>query len=225
MKKIITFILSTILVLAMSTTALASNGGFVSSPSLNGTPAIKDVESSDSSCTADWILTSYADRGTLPADKKNDIEKVYKDIADIDNAMNLNAPGLAELVGNKDAVLAVSDLFDLSYVGCDAHAEHGKTSFTLEADTLKNFKALLCYTNGEWKVVNGASVNGNKLSFETQDFSIFAILVDVDVQNDDGPVNTGDNARFLWYGAVMLVSLVGIVAVVGVKARSAKKSR
>lgn len=223
MKKIITFVMAVVMVLSMSVTALASNGGFVASPSLNGTPSIEGSENGSADCDAEWVITSYADRGKLSAAQKAEIEKCYDIIKNTENIMSLNA-GLASVVGDSDAKLAVSDLFDLSYHGCDSHEEHGKTDFTLKADTLKNFKALLCYSNGEWKIVEGASVNGNLLTFSTDTFSIFAIVVDAGTSAGDDVVNTGDSARFLWYGAIMLVSLVGIAAVVGVKARSSKKS-
>lgn len=223
MKRIITFIMTTVLVLTMSVTALATNGGFVVSPSLNGTPDIVECQNGDSDCIAEWIITSYADRENLSSEKKTEIEKCYDIIFITENVIDLTSE-LAGVVGDTGATLAVSDLFDLSYIGCDSHDGHGKTTFTLEADTLKNFKALLCYKDGVWTVVDGASVDGDLLTFSTDTFSIFAVVVNIDSAAVDDTVDTGDNARLLWYGAIMAASLIGIIAVVGVKARSSKKS-
>lgn len=223
MKKIITFIMAMVMVFT-SVTALASNGGFVVSPSLNGTPEIIEYENGDPDCTAEWIITSYANRDTLSEAKKAEIEGCYDIIKKTDNAMKLT-PELKDVVGDDNAILAVSDLFDLSYYGCDVHEEHNKTTFTLKADTLKNFRALLCYSAGAWKVVEGATVEGDLLTFSTDTFTIFAVLVEVDTTAGDDTVDTGDSARFFLYGAVMVASLVGIVSVLGIKAYSSKKKR
>ncbi len=222
MKKIITLIMAMVMVLS-SVTAFATNGGFVNSPSLNGTPAIKEFTNGSSSCTAEWIVTSYADRGTLSDEKKAEMEKAYGDIKGSANIEDLcsSLNGLAGPGKN----LAVSDLFNLAYSDCDVHPEHGKTNFVVQASTLKDFKGLLCYNNNQWMLIDGATVDGDLLKFATENFTIFAIVVEVDAAAVDGPVDTGDSTRFFLYGAVMLASLAGVVTVVGMKARSKKEER
>ncbi len=217
MKKAVAIMLAMVLTLVMSATVCAAPGQFVKSPSTNSAPTLISVEKGNEDCTAELIITPYSERHELPADLKALIEKAYDEIASSTDLSTLNEDLAAVAAALKidGANLKVSDLFDLSYVGCDDHDETHTFNVVLGADTLHRFVGLM-YMNadGEWVMVDNAKVinNGTALSFTVSEVCPFAIVVDTSDAEGDSP-QTGSN-NVIIYGALMAVSALAIVVLV-----------
>ena len=181
MKKLVMISLAIIVVLGMSVSAIAATGGFIVSPSRNQAPELVEVKPSDDNCTAEVVITAYADRDQLSADDRAAIEDAYTKIMGAENIGVLNASiaNVAENIGAKVENLAVSDLFDIQTSDCDGHGNHGEVTVTVKAETLTNFVCLIHYYNGEWIVMENAKVSedGEHLTFGSNTFSPFAIVV------------------------------------------------
>ncbi len=210
MKKIIIISLAIIMSFCMCFTAYAADA-FVSSPSTNKAPVIVDVKVDSDACQGEIVVVPYADRDSLSAEDLAALEAAY---ASIKSSTDLSAlcaalTDLASKLGVSVADLAVSDLFNMDYRNCD-HAthkdEHGFFHITLEADTLKNFVALLHYDNGAWKVVEGAESDGETLTFKMDDFSPFAIVVNT---GEVKPVK--NNAVMITSISIMAVSVISVI--------------
>lgn len=218
MKKLLVLFLSVIMVFSLTFTASAA--GFVESPSNNDAPVVVEGETSNETegCTAKIKITSYADRDTLPAEIKTQMEAVYKMISDTAEISSLNSDlkALCDKEGIDTNNIAVSDLFDISYFDCGTHEdeEHGYFTITFKAETLKNFVALLHYKNNKWEIVKSAKVSadGSKLSFKISEFSPFAIVVDTSVETDKP--TTGDTFNLNLWVAILAVSVISLFIVV-----------
>lgn len=216
MKKLLVICFAVLMVVSMSITAFAENGGFVVSPSTNPAPEVETFEPSSDACTADLIVTPYSKRDTLPDKERTMLEKAYGEVMNASDLTTLCAE-LASLAKSKNILgkdLAVSDLFDVRMEGCETdHALHGSFKIVLKAETLNGFVCLLhMKEDGSWEVIKNAKVtNGNLLSFSANEFSPFAIVVDSSKQ---GPDKTGDETMIGLYIAVMAVSAVAIVILV-----------
>ncbi len=206
MRRVVAICLIVMMIACLSITAFADPGAFVSSPSGNKAPRMIEFRALSEGCTGELAVTAYADRNTLEAEEKAAIEHAYDVIVACDDLTTLNADlaslAKAEKIEGED--LAVSDLFDISCVGCEAtvHDTHKGFAIELEADTLKNFVGLLHLHDGVWELVEGTKVDGNVLSFEVDDLSPFAIVVDT----DPAVPPTGDNSMVLVFGIVALIS-------------------
>lgn len=209
MKKVLTLVLALVMCLALTMSAAAAPISFVSSPSSNPAPTLVEGVNEDEDCEAKLVITSYSDRDTLPADKRELMEKVYDMIVGEENAGELNA-AVETLANSKDVPvgsLAVSDLFDIDHHNCEDHEDHGFFKIKFKAESLKNFVGLLHYTGNKWELVEGAKVDNNGyLTFRVEDFSPFAIVVNTGV--DAGDNQTGE--KFPWgYVVAMAVAAVG----------------
>ena len=159
----------------------ADSGSFVVSPSQRQAPELVDgtseVECEDASLT----VTAYGDRNDLPKEILQQIEAAYTAVMGAENLSELNGDiaKLATDLGLNIENLSVSELFDIGCSDCDDHDSHGYFDITIASDFLENFVCLLHYTNGEWKIVEGATLSedGKQLSFREKDFSPFAIVV------------------------------------------------
>lgn len=217
MKKAFSIILAMVLTLVLSASVCAAPGRFVNSPSNNSVPKIISFEKHNSECTAELIITPYAERATLPAELKTLIEKAYSDIASSQDLTTLNQD-LADLAASQKIAgtdLQVSDLFDIRYEGCEDHDETHTFTIVLGADTLHRFVGLLHMNlNGEWELIENAKVinNGEALSFTVSNFSPFAIVVDTSDIEGDSPQTGVKNIAI--YGSLMLVSALAIVVLV-----------
>ena len=203
MKKILVAILSVVMAVCLATAGFAAS--FVSSPSSNPAPSVEDFDFENDGCTATIVVTPYSKRDTLSADSKTAIESAYAEIKATNDVSSLNAD-LAALAKSKEIKgknLAVSDLFDVSWAGCNDHASHGKATISLKAETLGNFVGLLHLVDGEWELVSNATVNNGVLTFTVDSFSPFAIVVDA---TPDSPP-TGDNGSVYLLIAVAALSL------------------
>lgn len=213
MKKVIASMLSLMLVLALSVSVFAT-GGFVSSPALDKAPTVKDFTAESENCATDIVVTAYADRADLNDNSKTAMETAYSEIQAATDVTTLSADltKVATDMNVEAKNLAVSDLFDLSQVGCDDHTDHKAFQIKLSADTLKNFVALLHKTANGWEVVADAKVeNGDTLAFSVDSLSPFAIVVDA---GETGNASTGDNANLPLYISLMAVSAVALVVVI-----------
>ncbi len=211
MKKVIASILSLMLVLVLSVSVFAT-GGFVKSPELDKAPTVEDFIVDDG-CATDIVVTPYAERTDLDDDTKKAMEDAYTEIQAAEDVTTLT-DDLTKVAADKKVDtknLAVSDLFDLSQVGCDDHTDHNAFKIKLNVNTLKNFVALLHKTAEGWVVVEDAEVvDGDTLSFSVDSLSPFAIVVDA---GEDTP-STGDNANLALCISLMAVSAVALVVII-----------
>ncbi len=207
MKKLLSVCLALIMVTCFSVTAFAE-GGFVGSPSGNLAPTV--VESN-----GDISVHAYADRHSLTDEQRAEMEDAYNSIRNAENLTDLNSRLKDIAKGKKIAPenLGASDLFYVSYNG---KGEFKKQNITLEADTLNNFVALMAFVNGEWIIVDGAKVEGGKLSFLANQTGPYAIVVDKEgaksPQTGVNGVQDSNDYSFVLYGALMLVSAFAAVA-------------
>lgn len=186
MKKIIALCLS-LLVLSCSLIVFAADD-FVSSPSGQGPSLITGVISNPS-CDAHLVITPYAQRNTLDAEALAAIEAAFAQLsatADLSTLNDAFASHVASL-GLDGSKLAVSDLFDASYIGCLLHNSHGQYDITLSAANLDKFVGLLHNIGGAWEFVDNATVSNDKtsLSFTVNSLSPFAILVETEDAGED----------------------------------------
>lgn len=205
MKKLAVILMTVIMVMGMSFAVSAENGGFVSSPSGNSAPTISESKPLDDDCSADLKITSYSDRNSLSAKERQAMENAYSSIKKNKNLSNLNS-GISTIAKNKGLStknLAVSDLFNVGCSGCSDHANHKGFNIKLSAETLKNFVCLLRYRNNKWEIVEGASIEGGQILFQSDANYPFAVVVDTSA---GGPA-TGENSNMIiFYVAIMAIS-------------------
>ena len=181
MKKLYALCLAVVMVVGLCTVSFAAElGGFVSSPSKNQAPDLVESENETEGCTAQVIITSYADRHSLDEEGRIALEEAY---ADIINSPDLSvlAEDLADIakeLGVQNEALVVSDLFDITITNCEPHDPHGNVTVTLDSETFANFACLMRYSNGAWTVVENAKLDeeGN-LVFSAKEFDAFAVVV------------------------------------------------
>lgn len=204
MKKMAISLLALALAVCMPLTAFAA-GAFLSSPS-NTTTELVDYEFTDG-CGATLIVTPYGERDTLDEDSRKTLEEAYGQIAGDKNLGNLSdeLKDLAEKLGLDVTNLAVSDLFNIGYEGCDDHTDHSYT-VKLKPEILKNFVTVMQYVDGKWIVIENAKAEGGYLTMSSKYYGPVAIVV------EKGNTATGDS--FPWiYLVMMVVSAAGLVAV------------
>ncbi len=216
MKKITVVCLAVVMMLSMSLTAFADS--FIESPSNNLAPEVESVEAPEvpEGETLEIEVTPYADADELDAEAEAALREAYADIKGTDDLSTLveELAEIAEDLGIDVEDLAVSDLFDIS-----ANLDNpGTVTLKLKADTLKGFVALIHYNNGEWELVENAKAENNVLTFSTDEFSPFAIVVDATLNAPQ----TGDNSNVIIWGSVAAVSAVGVIVLLILWAKSKK---
>ncbi len=221
MKKVFTVVLAMVMVLTMGVSAFAATDSFFKSPSVNPAPDLEKVDNPNDGCTAEIIITPYSERDELDDESQKDIEDAYDTIKNNEDGSSLDE-ALEELADDDHPVdaLAISDLFDIDYTNCDIHDEHDPVTITITAETANNFVGLLVYVNGEWKIVDGTTVNKEEttLTFKAAEFGPYAIVVDT-----EGSPSTGDPG-IPWFWFVLLgVSGAGLIAVAIVSKKRAEK--
>lgn len=219
MKKVLAICLMMVLVVcACAVTVSAASDRFVTSPSGNTAPTVVSAECASEGCTAQLVITPYAEKNELPSSLLALIKKAYSSIADSDDLSKLNADlaAAAAELGIDGVDLKVSDLFDIHYEGCDNHEEHTEFDIVLKADTLHRFVGLLHMNkDGEWELVTDAQVtdNGEHLRFSVDSFSPFAIVVDTSAVGGDSP-ETGVTVDTIYvYAVVMGVAAAALVVI------------
>ena len=192
MRKIIALSLTVVMLVCM-TLCVFADGGFVESISGNQAPELIGGGSLSEECPAELVITAYADRDELPEELRLQIEEAYRLILENKDLSVLNEKlrEIAEELGVDVTALAVSDLFDIHYINCDDHEDHGHFDITLKAETLENFACLLHYYNGEFTIVEDAKVtgNGDHLEFTATEFSPFIIVTNTGTENDSPQTN------------------------------------
>ena len=179
MKKILAAIFILVMSLCMTVTAFAAPGSFVSSPSAIQAPELVDYSNASSSCTAIVKVVAYADRSTLSAEGKETIETAYTQIVSTKDLGTLNADlaALAKNFGVDSTTFAVSDLFDITYSGCDTHSTHSSFTITIKPGVISNFVGLIHYTNSGWELVKDVKLENGEMTFTVNSLSPFAIVV------------------------------------------------
>lgn len=215
MKKFITVCLMLALLVSMSVSVFAENGGFLVSISRNQAPVLVGAENESDDCVAQLLITAYADRAELPDEIRTKLEEAYKIIVENPDLSALNAElkETAEALGVNVTDFAVSDMFDISLTDCNGHEDHGHFDITLKPEFLENFVCLLHYYNGEWRVVKDAKVTGNgeHLEFTEDEFSPFAIVVNTAEDTPDSPT-TFDVSTVFAVVAVLSASAIVVLA-------------
>jgi hypothetical protein len=176
MKKILT--ISFVLIILMSTMLTAFAGGsFVSSPSKNLAPELIEFQNASDACTAQIVITAYADRANL-GEKADVLTEAYAIIASAQDLGKVDADiaDLAKELNIDSADFAVSELFDIRYINCDGHEVHGEFTITIKPTSTENFAAMLHYTGSDWEVIEG-EVKDGEITFRADLFSPFAIMV------------------------------------------------
>ncbi|MBR2929889.1 MAG: hypothetical protein IKC32_01545 [Clostridia bacterium] len=177
MKKILTLVFAMLMIASLGVSAMAQT--FVSSPSGKEAPELVSFKTESEECTSVIKICSYSDRAELGEAGKAKIEEAYASIAGCDDLGKLNSEldALADEVGIASEVFAVSDLFDVYYVGCDDHEEHGAFSIEIKPATIENFAAVMHYTDDGWDVVVAEPSEEGTLTFTVEELSPFAIVV------------------------------------------------
>lgn len=217
MKKAFISVVAIIMVCFMSVSVFATNGGFMSSPSANRAPELVEVEwENGGEEDFDVRVTSYSDRHLLPQSASDALEQEYDNIRNSNDLTEL-CPDLTDVIANSGVSaddLAVSDLFNVGYAD-GKNVKNGKGTFVLKSDNLENFVALLCFVDGEWKVVKGATVDGQNLTFKAnlKGDTPFAIVVSGG-SDKKSPATFDSNNVALWVviSATTMALLVVLVA-------------
>lgn len=207
MKKIITLVLALALVLTSGILAFAAPEGFVESPTAD-TPYLISFENEDGECVAQIIVTPFIRVGELDDETEAENRDAYDEIVNNGDSF---AQAMAKLAASKNlkvSTLAVSELFDVSYVESAGHDGHGAFTITIKANNLDKFVGLLHRHNGGWVVVDNATVDGDTLTFTVDDLSPFAIVVDT----GDTPVTDVEIPNT--YAKVSAQTLIFAVAVI-----------
>jgi len=207
MKKTFAIILMFAMVCAMSLSVGAAPANFLQSPSYNKTPIIGDFECSDPNWKGDIFITSYGDRNVLDLVDREMLESAYESIRDASNISSLipDISGIASNLNVSPENLGISDLFHIGI----SDSTDGKFKIKLDSETIKNFIGLVYYENGQWHVVDGATIEDEYLVFTTDLPRAFAVVVDVDNSIIDVPV-TGDVVSWILI-SVIAVSAAGMI--------------
>ncbi len=225
MKRLLVIFICLLMVMSFCVPTFAE--GFVSSPSSNQAPELVEGSNASEECEAIIIITAYADRSeeksehfdaSLNKEIKDKLEEAYDDITNAPTlgALNSDVNKIAKEMGIKKKDLAVSDLFDISATHCESHDGHKHFDITLKSEALENFVCLLHFHDGEWKIVEGATVthDGTHLEFDIDEFSPFAIVI-------ESPAEPSYILERLVV-ATAIITLCIVVAVYCTKKRTAK---
>lgn len=206
--------MTVVLVVAMSVPAFAALGEFISSPSGVAAPTLVDYKSDSHECTAKLVITSYAERHTLPAETRALIEKAYDDIVNsqvINNQLKAELTNLAEEIKIDYTALAVGNLFDISYYDCDQHGGHNGFTITIKPEVAENIVGVLHLNGEKWELLD-STVDAGNVTFHVDELSPFAIVYNT----KPGSSSTGDSSD-MWIYVVLMVASVSALGVVGYK--------
>ncbi len=216
MKKLFALVL-TLIIAVCACVCISATGGFVSSPSNNQAPVVVEFKTDLDGCPAVIICTAYADREELGTENREKLEDAYETIVNTMDlsVLNEDLEEIAKQVGANVENLAVSDMFDISAVGCDLHENHGHFEIKLKPTSLKNFVALIHYYKGEWRIIEDVEFDeeGN-LEFIEDEFSPFAIVVDIGEEEDS----------LAWLWILLVICALIIFFIIWKKSKKDKKT-
>jgi hypothetical protein len=225
MKKIVALCLTLVMAVSLCLTAIAAPGAFVASPSGNKAPELVSFTAPDG-CNAKLVITPYAERHTLDEATRLVLEEAYKQIANVieNNDFSKALKALAQEKGMAASELSVSDLFDISYYGCEIHEEHknqGGFTITLKAETLGNLVGVLHMNNKNWENVQvlACDQDAKTVTFYVENLSPFAIVVDNGSGSSTPP--TGDSAMLMYLGVALVAAAALVVVLVNSKKQKA----
>lgn len=224
MKKVFAICLALVMVLSLSVSVMAATNNFVDSPSNNRAPIIVDCENESEDCVATVVVTPFGDRDTLTEEQRKDFQDAYDQIVNSDNLNDLFS-GIDSVITPGTIVdnLAVSDLFNMHYIDCNTHGEHGKFKIELSTESLKGFVGLVQYVDGKWQTITDAKVeDGKYLSFTADELSTFAVVVDKSKAETTSPVTGAPTASYILWFSMAAVAFVGIASVVVIKKKYEK---
>lgn len=211
MKKIFTMSMVAMLVVAMAITSFAA-GVFVASPSGINAPKLVSATNKNIDCIAELVIESYKD---CKDDAK--MSAAYKSIKGTDDISTLNKE-LANIAKNHDvdaSKLAVSDLFNITHVGCNDHSNCGEFTITIRPNTTENFIALMHFNGTDWEIIE-TTVEDGCITFTVSEFSPFAIVA------HDGtgkaPISAGAVAG-IGVGIAIIVAAIVVFVVLKKKKR------
>jgi hypothetical protein len=220
MKKILT--ISFVLIILMSTMLTAFAGSsFVSSPSKNLAPELIASENASDGCTAQIVITAYADRANLGEKEADVLTKAYAIIASAQDLGKVDADiaDLAKELNIDSADFAVSELFDIRYINCDGHEVHGEFTITIKPTSTENFAAMLHYNGTEWEVIE-SEVKDGEITFVAELFSPFAIMV-----HSDLPAASSNATPWIIGGIALLLILIIIIILILVSRKKKKNEQ
>ena len=217
MKKILTIISVVLMMLCFGVSAFAASGSFTSSPGAKSAPVLVESENGSEDCDAKVVIIAYSNRNTMDAADKAQIEAAYKSIASTGDlgSLGYDLNVMANDLGISSEQLFVSDLFGVSYDNCDEHALHQDITVTIKPATAEKYVGLMCYKNGEWRVVEEVTVEDGKLTFSFDETAPYAIVVhDGGLNGGDAPINgSSDMDLKLLAALIIFISLIGIAII------------
>ncbi len=210
MKKTLVCLLAVFAILTATLSASAA-GMFLESVSVQEGPTLIEGVNEDEDCEGELIVTPYSKRHLLEEQIRARLELAYSQISSATNLASICAAmaDVASYIGVAISDIVISDLFDISYVGCDNHEEHSYFRITLSCDNLDKFVALMHLSDDGWEVVEDAKVenNGKYLVFKVKELSPFAIAV----QKEPAHSKPGDTSNTWAFAIIMVVSAAAIV--------------
>ena len=211
MKKIFALLVVVLVVAATSLVAFAAPGSFVSSPSNHQAPILVSAENQNDACQAIVKITAYADRDKLSEEDRTAIEAAYasivatEDVGTLSSAMKNEAASYG--ISTED--MAVSDLFDLSYVE-ESHEGHGAFDIVIKPASVKYVVGILHYTNGGWDFIEATAGEEGELCFTANTLSPFAIVVHNGEGTDPAKIPTEFIVGIGGIAAILVATFVGI---------------
>ncbi|MBO5870517.1 MAG: hypothetical protein J6Q89_07195 [Clostridia bacterium] len=219
MKKLLTHVMTFLMVVAMGVTAFAAPNNFISSPSANENPELIGWDPVTEDCDAELIVTPFGDREKLDDASRNQLEAARDVIVNTKDLTDLNEDlkKLANDKGIKGGDLSVSDLFDVDFSDCDTHDGHDGFKIKLDSEGLDKFIGLMHFDGEKWTLIDNAKIDENGyLVFTTDKIGSFAIVLNTAEEggssSGSGP-QTGDYFSWWIYVALMAVSAVALVVV------------
>lgn len=214
MKKVLALCVALLMVAVLAVPALAAPGAFVSSPSGNAAPTLDSAVSDSEECTAQVIITAYADRATLSAEDRAALEEAYNEIVHhtSDNPFKTILSQLAQKLSCKVTQLSVSDLFDIDTTNCATHDGHGGFTITLKVSNAAQLVGILHFNGTAWEIADMQSVDEEKntVTFHATDFSPFALVVDNGTGAPIGGVDEPAPNNTWWI--VLIIVLIVLIA-------------
>ncbi len=207
MKKLVTLAMVALMLLTFCTSAFATPGAFVESPSYNEDIMLIDFECDDPTWNLQLVVTPYKNRAALNEARKGALESAYATIAANTNVATF-APDVTKVATVAADKLAVSDLFFVHEEAKARVATAADKTYTIEikCNRLNQFQALLNCVDGTWTVVEGAKVNAaGNLEFTTKTLDSFAVVMSTETPE------TGDNTGIIIAIAVGSVAAATVI--------------